>query len=250
MTASLLIAGQRRILNHVASGRRYSTALKPAVDLAALPMQHIIDSVPLDRDQGQLGSCAANALDEMYSSKLFGNWSRLFAYYFTRSIEGDAAVDDGVTIPDLLDVAATLGMPGELLWPYDVTKFAEAPPTLSVDAAQANRVTAQDIVVDLDHLLFEIANGQPVILGFGVPASMEDGGSGTEHSGIVELPGPGGPVGGHCVLAFGFDRQRQMVKTTSHYGSGYGDAGALWLPFAHWNGNVSDMRAIRRIGTT
>ena len=247
MTAPILIGGTPRILGHRPSGRRVG-ALKPAVDLAALPERCTIDSVPLDRDQGQLGSCGPNSLDEMYASKLLGNWSRLFAYYFTRGEEGDTADDDGVTIPDLLDVASTLGLPPETAWPYDVTKFAKAPTTDSLVAAQPHRVLAQDAVVDLDHLLFELANGQPVILGFGVPASMEDGGSGTEHSGIVELPGPGGTVGGHCVLAFGYDRQRQMVKTTSHYGAAYGDGGALWLPFAHWNGNVHDMRAVRKIG--
>jgi hypothetical protein len=249
VSRSLLIGGQLRSLNHAPSGRRVA-AVKPAVDLAALPETATIDSVPLDRDQGQLGSCGPNSLDEMYASRLGGNWSRLFAYYFTRSIENDTADDDGVTIPDLIDVASTMGMPPELVWPYDVSRYRDAPPSISLVAALPNRVTAQDAIADLDHLLFELANGQPVILGFGVPASMEDGGSGTEHSGIVELPGPGGPVGGHCVLAFGYDRRRQMVKTTSHYGKAYGDGGALWLPFAHWQGNVSDMRAIRRIGTT
>lgn len=244
----MIIGGQERHLGAWRPSGRRVTAIKPSIEIVALPMRHAIDAVPLDRDQGQLGSCGPNSLDELYASKLLGHWSRLFAYYFTRATEGDTADDDGVTIPDLLDVAATMGLPPELVWPYDVARYRDVPPTISLVAALPNRVLVQDPVVDLDHLLFELANDQPVILGFGVPSSMAS--DATAKTGVVAVPSATDPsVGGHCVLARGYDRGRGLVQTTCHYGSGFGDHGAIWLPFAHWTaGNVSDMRAVRKIG--
>ena len=251
MTASILIGGTPRILGHRPSGRRVG-ALKPAVDLAALPMRTPwLDKFPRDYDQGALNACGPNALAEIYEYKLApsGRYSRLFSYYFTRSSEHDTA-DDGVTIDDLLTVAHTLGMPGEMLWEYDPAKYDTAPPTIAMDAAAAFRLKTFDAVADLDHLLFELTNRQPVLGGIALPASIEDGKGDTARTGIVPVPSDANPVIGHHAVNFvAYDRERQMVQCTSHWGADYGDHGTLWLSFAHWtSGNATDMRAVRKIG--
>lgn len=248
MIPSALIGGIRRPLSLVPSGRRVG-GIKPTLDLATLPVRTPWpDKLPRDYDQGHLNACGPNALAEIYEYHLLGKYSRLWAYYWTRAEEHDTA-DDGVTIVDLIDVARTLGLPPEFMWEYNPTKYDDAPPTICFDAA--TRVTVDDVVVDLDHLLVELAGGLPVLLGVGLPASIEDDKGTTAADGIVPVPTNANPrIGGHAVTAGAFDREKQMVQCTAHWGD-YGDKGTIWLPFDHWRtGNVSDMRAIRRIGTT
>lgn len=251
MPATALIGGQLRHLAAWKPSYLKVQGVKPPVELAALRMEHTIANFPTDYDQGALGSCGPNSLAELYQHDLKDRYSRLFAYFFTRATEGDFLDDDGVTIPDLLSVAQTMGMPLERLWPYDIDKFQVAPPLGTLIEAVKARIEGVDIVVDLAHLLFELDNEQPVIMGFYVPASMQDnaGEDSTAATGIVRVPSATDPkIGGHCVVAIGFDREKQLVRCTCHYGPDFGDKGTIWLPFGHWAaGNVMDMRAVRRI---
>jgi len=249
----MIIQGQQR---HVGGWKPAAMRMRgwkpPGIDVNALPMAHVIDGIPLDYDQGQTSSCGPNALAEMYEHDFTrdgqrAQFSRLFVYFFVRCREGDLLEDDGVTIPDLISVASTMGMPLERSWPLE-SKLLIVPPTPQVlGEAQMHRVQRADLVVDLDHLLAEIAADQPVLLGFGVPQSMAS--DETARTGVVNVPSATDPlVGGHAVLAHGFDRANRLVKCTCHYGTGFGDSGAIHLPFDHWSrGNVSDMTAIRSI---
>src|SRR5450631_3498884 len=86
-------------------------------------------------DQGQLGSCTANAIagavqfDEIRSG-IAPTWtpSRLFIYYNERALEGTVSADSGAQIRDGIKVIAKLGVCPESDWPYDITKFTEKPP--------------------------------------------------------------------------------------------------------------------------
>lgn len=226
-------------------------AVKPAIDLAALPVMISIDGFPTDFDQGQLGSCGPNSVAEVYAFNHPGKrFSRLFLYFFTRATEGDFWDDDGVTIPDLIAVAHTMGMPLESSWEYDIAKFAVPPPIAAIGEAQSHKIEQSDVIADLDHVLYEVARNQPVTFGFQVPASMQDGsGSDTARTGVIDLISDTNPsIGGHCVNAIGADRARRLVKTTSHYGPTYGDGGCLWLPFEYFErGLAMDPTAIRAV---
>lgn len=253
MVARAVIGGVDRHLGACKPSRLKLTAPKPSINMAALRMQHTIDHFPTDYDQGPLGSCGPNSLAETYEHDFQGvKFSRLFAYYFTRATEDDLDEDDGVTIPDLLDIAHTMGLPLEETWPYDVTRWRDAPTIVALVEAIKHRVQRQDVIDGIDHLLFELDREQPVMMGFGVPASMQDSAGGadsTAATGLVRVPSTTDPkIGGHCVNAIGFDRARGLVRCTCHYGAGFGDGGTIWLPFEHWtSGNVWDMRAIRSI---
>lgn len=249
MTAALIIGGTpRRLDGWKPTGRKFGAA-RPSFDVASLRAAHTIATVPTDYDQGQLNSCGPNSIAEIFQHFLGEKCSRLFLYYWTRATESDTAGDDGVTIPDLVDVASAMGMPLEDVWPYDVARFADAPPLPALAEAIHRRIVQQDVIADLDHLLYELDRDQPVTLGFGVPSSLEDGEGAAATTGIVAVPSTADPrAGGHCVNAIGFDRARELVRCTSHWGSSFGDHGTILLPFAHWSaGNVMDMRAIRRV---
>ena len=80
-------------------------------------------------DQGQLGSCTANALIGAFEydvPSFMG--SRLFLYYNERKLEGDIPDDNGAQLSDGVKCLEKYGLCPESEWPYDITKFATKPP--------------------------------------------------------------------------------------------------------------------------
>ena len=82
------------------------------------------------RDQGNLGSCTANAGDEVMSFiRRVAPRSRLQIYYETRRLEGSVNEDSGAYNRDVMKVLSTLGAGRETWWTYDdgPDKFKQDP---------------------------------------------------------------------------------------------------------------------------
>src|SRR5664279_4841023 len=99
--------------------RPEATVLPQQVDLRA--------KFPKTYDQGQLGSCTANAiaglLEYLRAAESEADFipSRLFIYYYERVIEGTVSSDSGAMLRDGIKVVAKQGVPNEQDWPYDIT---------------------------------------------------------------------------------------------------------------------------------
>src|SRR5664279_4852571 len=107
-----------------------------------LPQQVDLRSLfPKPYDQGQLGSCTSNAIAGLleYVRRVEGETdfipSRLFIYYYERLLEGTVSSDSGATLRDGIKVVAKQGAPNEADWPYDITKFKNAPSAKVVSEA-------------------------------------------------------------------------------------------------------------------
>ena len=93
-----------------------AAALPPSVDLRP--------GCPPVYDQGQLGSCTANAIagaiefDETKEKLPEFTPSRLFIYYNERVIEHDVQSDNGAQIRDGIKSVASQGVCAETSWPY------------------------------------------------------------------------------------------------------------------------------------
>src|SRR6476661_5903776 len=94
----------------------------PAVDLRP--------GCPPVYDQGQLGSCTANAIGaaieyDRMKQNLTPDFvpSRLFIYYNERVIERTVSTDSGAQIRDGIKSVAKQGVCPEPDWPYDISKF-------------------------------------------------------------------------------------------------------------------------------
>ena len=109
----------------------FQRGIPPKVDLSNL--------CPPVYDQGQLGSCTANAIAaaiEFAQKKKFIP-SRLFIYYNERVMEGTVDSDSGAQIRDGVKSVATQGAPPERLWPYEIETFRDAPSLAAVAAERA-----------------------------------------------------------------------------------------------------------------
>jgi hypothetical protein len=82
-------------------------------------------------DQGQLGSCTANALvgnlefPERKAGKRVTDLSRLFVYYNERALEGTINEDAGAMIRDGVKTLVKLGVCTEKKWGYDISKLGQ-----------------------------------------------------------------------------------------------------------------------------
>ena len=207
------------------------TALPPKVDLRA--------QCPGVYDQGQLGSCTANAIgaalefDQMKQKQQAFTPSRLFIYYNERAMEGTVNSDAGGQIRDGVKSVNQQGAPPETDWPYDITKFAEKPPQKAYDdAAQHEAVLYQRLTPILGQLKGCLASGFPFVLGFVVYESFES--PQVAQTGEASLPQAGEQqIGGHAVLAVGYDESQQRFLIRNSWGAGWGMGGYFTLPYPY-----------------
>ena len=207
------------------------TALPPKVDLRA--------QCPGVYDQGQLGSCTANAIgaalefDQIKQKEQAFTPSRLFIYYNERAMEGTVNSDAGGQIRDGVKSVNQQGAPPETDWPYDITKFAEKPPQKAYDdAAQHESVLYQRLTPILGQLKGCLASGFPFVLGFVVYESFES--QQVAQTGEASLPQAGEQqIGGHAVLAVGYDESQQRFLIRNSWGAGWGMGGYFTLPYPY-----------------
>src|SRR5436305_1889941 len=121
-------------------------------------------------DQGELGSCTANAIAGAIEFDLLRQKlkdftpSRLFIYYNERVIESTIASDSGAQIRDGIKSVASVGVGAESEWPDDVAKFADKPGGQCFADATKHKVVLYDRPIqDLNTMKGCIASGFPFV---------------------------------------------------------------------------------------
>ena len=201
-------------------------------------------------DQGDLGSCTANAgagLLEYYQRRAFGkylNGSRLFLYKAARNLLGWTG-DQGAYLRTTMKAMALFGVPPESHWPYDVAQFDVEPPAFCYAFAQNYQAlkyyrldpAGQSTSKTLDVLKENLAASLPVMFGFTVYSSIPPLGDG---KGEIPFPKPGESVeGGHAVVAVGYDNKKTIggdngaILIRNSWGTDWGVAGYGWLPYSY-----------------
>jgi len=205
--------------------------LPPSTDLRA--------KCPAVYNQGSLGSCTANAIgaaiefDRLKQGLPDFVPSRLFIYYNERVIEGTVRSDSGAMLRDGIKSVASQGVCPEPEWPYDIAKFAVAPPAQAYEDAKLDRaVSYQSVAPILNQMKGCLASGYPFIFGFTVYESFES----EEVARTGRAPMPGGlerALGGHAVVAVGYEDAHQWFLVRNSWGDGWGMEGYFTIPYAY-----------------
>jgi len=191
-------------------------------------------------DQRQLGSCTANALGGAFEfarkkQKLKDFMpSRLFLYYNERVLNNSVNSDSGAFIRDGIKSLNTTGICPEKEWPYVITKFADKPPQKCYnDALKATIKSYQRLTnTNLPQLQSCLSEGYPFVFGFTVYESFES--QQVAQTGILPMPKPKEKVvGGHAVMAVGFDDSKQAVIVRNSWGTGWGIKGYFYMPYGY-----------------
>jgi C1A family cysteine protease len=222
-------------------------ALPPAVDLRP--------NCPPVYDQGQLGSCTANAIaaaiefDRKKENLTDFVPSRLFIYYNERVMEGTVPYDAGGQIRDGIKSVAKIGAPPEADWPYDIAKFADKPPAKALTDAKLDRALRyQRLVNYLQQLQGCLASGFGFVFGFTVYESFES--QTVAQTGVMPMPTPSEKkLGGHAVMAVGYDNASRMMIVRNSWGTSWGKAGYFMMPYEFIiSPNCSDFWTISSVG--
>jgi len=190
-------------------------------------------------DQGQLGSCTANAIGAAFEFELLKQKiidftpSRLFIYYNERVIEGSVNADSGAQIRDGIKSINKQGVCTETSWPYIITKFKSKPVTKCYTEALKNKlISYHSINNDLNTMKACLADGFPFVFGFSVYDSFES--PEVAKTGTVKLPLKTEKLlGGHAVCAVGYDDTLQRFIVRNSWGVAWGKVGYFTMPYAY-----------------
>lgn len=212
--------------------------LPPMVDLRA--------NFPAVYDQGDLGSCTANAIagileydqiKQKYKTPFIP--SRLFIYYNERALEGTINSDAGAQIRDGIKIVVKNGACKETTYPYAIAKFRLKPPMNAYTEALNYQALKYERLTDINSYKSCLANGYPFVFGFSVYSSFES--TEVSKTGIVPMPAKTEKMlGGHAVVCCGYDDTKQVFICRNSWGSSWGQKGYFTLPYAYFNSNLTD----------
>lgn len=233
----------------------------PYAQLAAAPptMPSHVDlranCTPIE-DQGMLGSCTANALvgDLEFIEKQQRHdtvdFSRLFLYYNERVIRHSENMDSGSSIRDGIKTLHKAGVCHESLWPYIIAKFAVKPPEKCYKEAKHYEILNYFRIGAIQQMKSTLVSGYPFVFGFAVYESFES--PIVAKTGVVPMPKLlERVVGGHAVMAVGYDDTQKMFIIRNSWGAGWGQKGYCLMPYDYLTNPklASDFWTIRTMET-
>lgn len=229
--------------------RRDFVYAAPRAVLKKLPAHvSLADNCPPVYDQGQLGSCTANAIGAAFQFGLIRQNksrdfmpSRLFIYYNERVMENSVDSDSGAMIKDGIKSVNKQGVCPEKMLPYVITKFANKPSRSCYTEALKHQVLSYHRVSrDLNQMRGCLADGYPFVFGFTVYESFES--AGVARSGRLNMPKPSEKqMGGHAVMAVGYDHPAKRFIVRNSWGKSWGKKGYFTIPYEYLlETNLSD----------
>jgi len=159
--------------------------------------------------------------------------SRLFIYYNERAMEGTVDTDSGAMIRDGMKSISKLGVCTEDTWPYDISQFTAKPPAKAYTEAKKHQALVyRRVLGQLHQMQGCLAQGYPFVFGFSVYESFMS--PEVAKTGKVPLPPRGEQlIGGHAVLAVGYDDAEQSFIVRNSWGTGWGIKGYCLMPYGY-----------------
>ncbi len=224
---------------------------KDSRDFFYFPLQEVVEARPkqfdmTDRmppvyDQGELGSCTANAINgivEYLNMKQHKEeWipSRLFVYYNEREMEETISEDAGAMIRDGIKSINAQGVCKEIpTWPYDINKFAEKPSKQAYAEAMFHQsIKYLRIAQNAADIETRLSQGYPITCGVLVYTSFMN----AEKTGVIPMPKKifgfvrERLLGGHAIMIVGYDSIKKVFICRNSWGDKWGNDGYFTIPY-------------------
>ncbi len=162
--------------------------------------------------------------------------------------------DSGAYLRDGVKSLTKQGVCFEKDWTYSKStkpgaKFTMQPPKKCYETALDNQVLKYlSVTPNLFHLRSCLASGFPFVFGFSVYESfMSDE---MKQTGIMPMPtADEDMLGGHAVMAAGYDNDTRMFLIRNSWGKKWGDNGYFWMPYDYISktNNCSDFWTLRLV---
>jgi C1A family cysteine protease len=207
---------------------------------------------PID-DQGALNSCTGfaiaglaefRALTKLKSRRAI-ELSPSFIYKLELLAENNTGEDSGARIRTGMVILQDRGTCPEAVHPYLepakqndhnlVRKWLnELPTAAQMSAAAPYKIIVSKNIEDLSQFKAALAKGRPVVFGIMCAKSFES--DAVKQTGMVPVPDPALEpfVGGHAIMAIGYDEAKKHVIFRNSYGPTWGDKGYGYLPYAYF----------------
>lgn len=186
-------------------------------------------------DQGNLGSCTANAWAGLLQyneckngngGKNYKDLSRLFIYYNERSIENTINQDSGAELRSGAKALSTYGTCPEKEWPYIISKFQQTPPTQSYTDSLQYRIVNYYALNTLNDMKSCLSSGRCFVFGFNVYDYFQS--DQMANTGVLNMPqSTEKSLGGHACLAIGYDDTQKRFLIKNSWGKNWGLKGNL-----------------------
>jgi len=195
-------------------------------------------------NQGELGSCTANATAGAYEYLMWWHkqskfdLSRLFLYYNTRVIEGTVNDDSGAMIYDVIQALHDNGVCSEKSWPYNIQRFKQRPPENCYAEAKNNGISKfERIQLDLNTWKSVLASGYPIVFGVQIFSSFQN-----PRNGFISMPRSNDQqLGGHAMCCVGYSDPDRVFIVRNSWGHQWGDKGYCYIPYDYMmNRNYND----------
>lgn len=233
------------------------------VEAIDLPSKHDLrDMCPEIYNQGQLGSCTANALAGSIEYNLLREKvsdfipSCLFIYYNEREMMGTVDEDSGATLSIGIHSIMKQGACHETTWPYidQGDKFKEKPTQACYLEAQntvdLDNVTLAHLNQDLTTLKAALYNNNPIVYGVRVYESFMT--KAARFSGEIPMPKIETEMlkGGHAIMLVGYDDEAGKFIFRNSWGTSWGAQGYGYMPYEYVMSQdlASDFWQVTKVG--
>lgn len=202
---------------------------------------------------GNAGASLGEVLSERMHDKIPAypilNLSRFYLYYWLRNFSGRVGLAGGQPI-DLMHVLQIKGVCDESLWPYIAANEHLQPP-LSCDLATAFKIWEFDTLIAAHgaddwalaaestrtNIKHALCQGRPVLVSMNITKDFQDQGHIQNGCRWQDFRWDAKPsatntnLGGHEVLAIGYDDPAGMILMQGSYGPDVADGGFFGLPY-------------------
>lgn len=213
----------------------------------ALPLSISLEaSLGPVKDQGQEGSCFAfaGAGHREFLYRRYHDYEGLraslaaedavfaaeYLYYCVHELEGTLNDDCGGQLRSVFRVLNSRGICREGTDAYNPASAWKTPTAAEDAEASVFEAGAYHRLTTVDDMKCCLASGYAFVAGFGLHASFEK--KNWLASGMMPYPAATEPLlGGHAVLFFGYDDDRQAFRVRNSWGAGWCLGGNFWFSY-------------------